>query len=154
MKNTLPNAIVQEIWIKSSKDKVMQEVIKWGQAEWWPKNSLMKIDKISSFKGEGARYLQRVKIPYGPRWHTCTQTIRDGYVKRIFLNGMFSPGYEEIELYEQSEEVKLVYSFCFERIKNKLSRFLWKLFFLKLHRKNVGYALINLKNYLEENKSL
>ena len=141
--------IVQTIIIDAPADMVMQQAVLWGQSEWWPQDSLMRIEKISSFKGVGTRYLQKVKLPNGPRWHTKTSIIEDGYIKRVFLNGMFYRGFEEINIYPQSGSVRLEYAFCFERINGKLNRLLWNAIFLRLHKKHVDKALLALKKYLE-----
>jgi hypothetical protein len=143
--------IVQTIDIHHPhKEEIFKELVKWGEAVWWPKDSLMNFKNLMREAKEGTIYLQKVKLPFGPSWHTRNEIIdeKNFYIKRVFLDGMFSQGYEEIYLKEENSFKKVIYTFS-AYIHGFLNKILWKLIFRKLHIKNLDKILNALKEYKE-----
>lgn len=142
--------IAQSVLIKAAPGSIFKELVVWGQGQWWPRKCLMEFMNLSGRIGEGTVYLQKVKIPFAPRWHTKNEIVDNNkfYIKRVFLDGMFR-GFEEVNLYSQDESLcKAEYSFnC--NICGFINRVIWNRLFEKLHKKNIDLILASLKRYME-----
>jgi ribosome-associated toxin RatA of RatAB toxin-antitoxin module len=145
--------LTQKVVVRGKPGAVFDELLKWSEAEWWP-HIPMKFIRVSEQVGENALYLQRAKIPFGPKWHTkvaCIDRERK-YIKRDFLDGMFKGGYEEVFLREHDNVIDVLYNFCYE-VKNPINKILWNSVFRRLHIKNINFILNSLKDYIERANS-
>jgi hypothetical protein len=143
-------AITQHILIKAKPADVFSELIEWGESLWWPKHCLMKFINLSGEIKQGTVYLQKVKIPFGPSWHSRNEAIdkEKMYIIRILLDGIFS-GLEELSVKTLNGNSKVIYNFN-ARVKGSLNRFLWRLVLQRLHMRNIDRILGALKRYLEK----
>ena len=71
----MPEIIIQKIKIKAVCHDIFRELVYWGQAAWWPKQSLMSIKNLSGITEVGTRYRQQVKLPFGPNWCTVNKVL-------------------------------------------------------------------------------
>ena len=151
------NPLTQKVKLNTSPEIIFEEIIKWSESEWWP-DIPMEFLRLSSPGIDNALYLQKAKIPFGPKWHTRVRCVdRDNkYIRRDFLDGMFKGGYEEIYLENidksgacaQGQDVDIIYNFCCH-LNNPLSKMLWNIIFKKLHTRNINLILNSLKGYLK-----
>jgi len=146
----MDETIHQEIIIAAAKGSIFQELLLWGEAEWWPKRSLMRFINLSHTIGENALYLAQVKLPYGPHWHMRNELVDEkaGCIRRVFLDGMFK-GFEELRIVPQKDCFKVIYTFCV-RVRGFLNRLMWKYVFRNRHIKNIAGILVSLKLYLQQ----
>ncbi|MEK6681313.1 MAG: hypothetical protein AABY79_05035 [Nitrospirota bacterium] len=156
-------------------EKVFKQALLWGEAEWWPKDSLMRYKRINNSpspyssprggeeikiipsplwgegKGEGvvqvgARYHQKVLLPFAPEWDVEVVSITPNKeVTRKFLNGIFS-GTDSVILEPKKEgvEVKTVMDFDVNGYFNKLA---WRFVFERMHDENLEKILKAMKGY-------
>lgn len=137
------------IVIQSDPLSVRSEIIRWGEAPWWPERSLMRFVRTTPRPVQrGTRYRQEVLLPFAPTWGVEVESITDMGITRRFLNGMFK-GFETVSLKPQRDAVEVNYRMHYE-IQGFCNRFLWFLFFRNLHDKNIEDILANLKEFLEK----
>ncbi|MFH1504912.1 MAG: hypothetical protein ABIH08_05980 [Candidatus Omnitrophota bacterium] len=141
--------IKQSIAINADYLKIFEELLFWGQSQWWPKNSLMRFENLTKDIREKTLYLQKIKLPFGPKWHSVNETIDRNklYIKRVFLDGLFE-GCEELSVLKGKGTPEVVYCFNY-KVKGFFNKLIWKILFKKLHIKNINLVLQSLKNYLE-----
>lgn len=138
------------ILISCSFSEALCEIIRWGQAPWWPKNSLMCfVRKSAGEVGLGTRYRQKVLLPFAPSWDVEVTDLTDRSITRHFLNGMFT-GQESVSLRSRGSEVEVNYEMSYQ-VNGLLNRIFWPLVFRRLHDNNIEAILANLKKYLEGN---
>ena len=142
-------SIRQEVIIAAKRGRIFKELFIWGEAEWWPKKSLMQFVRLNS-KTEGILYLARVKLPFGPHWHIQNEIVDEaaGRIKRVFLDGIFR-GFEELQIVPYEGYFKIIYTFCV-RIEGFLNQLIWKSLFRRLHINNINLILVYLKLYLQQ----
>ncbi len=136
------------ILINAAIDRVRPEIIRWGEAPWWPKRSLMRF--IRSGSGPvlaGTRYRQEVLLPFAPSWDVEVTAVTDRGITRRFLNGMFS-GEETVSVAAQPQGSKVDYRMNY-RVHGALNGLLWRLAFRRLHDRNIEEILKNLKAFAE-----
>ncbi len=147
------------IIINSDIEKVFQQALLWGEAEWWPKDCLMRYTRLSNFpsplwgegQGEGVvqvgtRYHQKVLLPFAPEWDVEIVSITTNKeVTRKFLNGIFS-GTDSVILKPLKDgiEVKAVMDFDVNGYFNKLA---WRFIFKRMHDENLEKILKAMKGY-------
>jgi len=149
----MPEIISQKIKIKAVCHDIFRELIAWGQAPWWPKNSLMSIQNISGTIDVGTRYRQQVKVPFGPNWCTVNKTIdkKNLYIRRDFFGNMFD-GFEELTIIpDENGDGEVEYTFAAE-LKGAISKFFWKNGAKKMHSDNITMILSSLREYLEKRR--
>lgn len=137
------------ILIKARPGEVLTEIIRWGEAAWWPKDSLMSF--FRPLKGAvelGTRYRQKVLLPFAPSWDVEVTALSDKGITRKFLNGMFS-GQETVSMKEGLGGVEVNYLMHY-RVNGAANSALWTLLFNKLHDRNIEAILKNLKEYSEK----
>lgn len=150
----MSEVIIQDVLIDSRAELIFQELISWGEAKWWPKSSLMRFVNLSGKVQEGTVYLQIVRLPFGPKWHTRNEAVDNDnfYIKRVFLDGIFS-GFEELKILQLEEKkCKILYSFNYSfnfKVRGVVNRLMWKIFFRQAHISNIDKILYFLKSYLE-----
>lgn len=147
----MADLIRQEIDIEGPPISIFKELLLWGESSWWPKSSLMRFKNLSGKIDSSTLYLQRVKFPFAPKWHTKNSEIResDFYIKRDFLDGMFS-GFEELQILNVDKQNKLVVcSFNYE-VNGFLNKVLWNSLFKRLHIRNIDFILKRLKKFIEK----
>ncbi|MBU1523989.1 MAG: hypothetical protein KKG50_04940 [Candidatus Omnitrophica bacterium] len=149
--NKMHETIVQEVSIEANSDLVFKELLMWGESLWWPKKSLMQFCNLSGEIGEKTIYFQKVKLPFGPMWHTRNEVIdsQNFYIKRVFLDGLFTGSGELKVLPQTGSTCQVVYTFHYG-VKGFLNRVMWKAAFKRLHIKNIELILQSLKAYLEK----
>ena len=147
----MSRAIKQDITIEAEPRTIFKELLLWGESPWWPKSSLMQFRNLSGRIDTQTLYAQKVKLPLAPSWHTKNAVVDDNefYIKRVFLDGIFS-GFEELAIHQQEEKLKKI-RYCFNyEVKGFFNKVMWNILFKKLHVKNINLILKNLKGYLEK----
>ena len=136
------------ILIEAPADLIVPEVILWGEAVWWPKNSSMKFTRLTPGEIQaGTKYRQKVLLPLAPTWEAeVTRLVPGKEIERTFLNGMFK-GKETVTLEERYNGTKVEYVMHYE-VLGILNRILWQLFFRKMHDRNIEMILKALQNYV------
>ena len=126
-----------------------KEIICWGEAEWWPKASLMAFRRLAP--GEvvaGTPYVQKVLLPFAPQWRVEVSEVTDRSISRRFLDGMFK-GYEQVSFRKLTgEDWRVDYAMHYE-VQGFLNRFLWLAIFRRLHDWNIEKILGDLKIFME-----
>lgn len=142
--------ISQSITIHYHPEEIFNELIMWGEGLWWPKRSLMRYRNLTWGIEKNTVYVQKVRLPFGPSWHTRIDEIdkKNFLIRRIFLDGMFK-GFEEIKLSPLSNNTACVEYHFNCSVKGYLNYILWKLVFRRLHIYNINLILNSLKQYLE-----
>ncbi len=126
-----------------------KEVIRWGEAEWWPKGSLMAFRRQTSGEiARGTLYVQKVLLPFAPQWHVEVGEVTDRSISRSFLDGMFK-GYEQVAFRRVgAEDWRVDYVMHYE-VQGFFNRFLWVVLFRRLHDCNIKKILGSLKIFME-----
>jgi hypothetical protein len=137
------------VLIACAPSQALPEIIRWGEATWWPKDSLMRFEREGS--GEvrtGTRYRQKVLMPFAPSWDVEVTRLEDSGITRRFLNGMFE-GEETVAVKPRGSGVEVSYRMSYS-INGSLNRVLWPLVFRRLHDRSIEAILANLKRFLEK----
>jgi len=136
------------IFIEATAFEIFPQILLWGEASWWPEKSAMKF--IRETPGEvkiDTRYTQKVLLPFAPQWQVEVNAITANQkVGRRFLNGIFK-GEEWVELEPAAIGTRVNYVMDFE-INGAINKILWKLFFRRLHDKNLEMILENLREFI------
>lgn len=140
------------IFIEESADLIAAEIILWGEAFWWPKNSVMQFTRLTP--GEirvGTRYRQQVLLPFAPSWEVeVTKFDPQGEIERTFLSGMFK-GKETVRLEERYNGTKVDYLMQYQ-IQGVVNKILWLMVFQKMHDQNLEMILKSLRDYIMKKK--
>lgn len=137
------------VLIGAGSDKALDEVVRWGEASWWPKGSLMRFQRQSLGPvAVGTLYRQKVLLPFAPSWDVEVTALNDRGITRKFLNGMFE-GQETVSFKKVESGLEVAYLMHY-RVQGGFNRVLWDLFFRKLHDRNIEAILANLKIFLEK----
>jgi hypothetical protein len=139
------------ILVRSTFGELLHEVIRWGEAPWWPQGSLMRFSRHDEEEGEvrpGTSYRQKVLLPFAPSWDAHVEKLTSQGITRRFSRGMFE-GQETVSIKNAGDDFEVSYLMRY-RIKGALNRFLWNRFFRKLHDKNINLILFYLKSFLEK----
>jgi len=136
------------ILIEAPADLIAPEVILWGEALWWPKNSSMQFIRLTPTEIQvGTKYRQKVLLPLAPMWEAeVTGLIPGKEIERTFLNGIFK-GTETVTLEERYNGTKVEYAMHYE-VLGILNQILWQLFFQRLHDQNIEMILKALQDYV------
>lgn len=146
------NKNAHSVVVCSERQELLNEIIRWGEASWWPENSLMRFEKQDKSEvHEGTRYKQKVLLPFAPCWDVEVDEITESGIRRSFLNGMFE-GYETVSIKPCSSGLKVEYVMNY-MVRGLLNKVLWQLVFERLHNKNIRAILDNLKSYVENKRS-
>lgn len=137
--------------INADIEKIFKQALLWGEAEWWPKDCLMRYARINDEKGEGVvqvgtRYHQKILLPFAPEWDVEVVSItQNKEVKRRFINGIFS-GTDSVilESVKDGIEVKALLDFDVNGYFNKLA---WRFIFKRMHDENLEKILRAMKGY-------
>ena len=125
------------------------EIIRWGEALWWPSRSLMRFVRLGENPVRtGTRYRQQVLLPFAPSWDVEVEEITQESITRRFLNGMFR-GKETVSLRPSGAALEISYAMTYE-VRGFVNKILWRLIFRRLHDRNIEEILANLKKYLEK----
>lgn len=143
--------IIQEIFVRANPDDIFEQLLVWGEAGWWPRRSLMRFKNLSGEIKLGTVYLAKIRLVFGPSWYARNVILdkENFYIKRIFLEGIFSGGEELRILSNVDGRQKVIYTFDCE-VKGIFNNFIWNLISRKLHIKNIDMILSSLKTYLEK----
>ena len=141
--------IKQKISIKADPKRIFKELQLWARSKWWPK-ILLHFKDLPQDLSEGSIYLQKLRLPFGPKWRTKNTLIKPGtfYIQRTFLDGIFD-GFEELIVEPKEEATEVIYCFHYI-IKGFVNGLLWNFFFKRINIKNINLILHSLKKYLEE----
>ncbi|MFH1692266.1 MAG: hypothetical protein ABIC68_06875 [Candidatus Omnitrophota bacterium] len=136
------------IIVASSPSEAFVEIVRWGEASWWPKASLMSFKRQTQGEiREGTVYRQKVMLPFAPSWNAEVKKLTDSSITRMFFDGMFE-GCETVGMAARADGLEIVYEMHY-RLKGVFNRLMWSLIFNKLHDQNIEMILRNLKEYLE-----
>ena len=128
---------------------VRSEIIRWGEAKWWPKDSNMRFVRLTPRPVQkGTRYKQEVLLPFAPTWEVEVENIDETSITRRFLNGMFK-GFETVSFADRAGVIEIKYRMHYE-VQGLFNCLLWPLFFQALHDRNIEAILTNLKSFLEK----
>lgn len=137
--------------INADIEKIFQQALLWGEAEWWPKDCLMRYTRINEGKGEwgvqvGIRYHQKVLLPFAPEWDVEVVSItQNKEVKRRFINGIFS-GTDSVILKPVKDGIEVKALMDFE-VNGYFNKFAWRFIFERMHDENVEKILRAMKGY-------
>ena len=142
------------ILIEAPADLIAPEVMIWGEADWWPKNSSMKFTRLTSGEIQvGTKYRQQVLLPLAPKWEVeVTRLVPGKEIERTFLNGMFK-GKEAVRLEERYNGTKVEYEMHYE-VLGILNQILWQLLFQKMHDRNIAMILKSLQSYVTSKQKM
>lgn len=142
------------IFIEASADLIAPEIILWGEAQWWPKNSSMKFTRLTPGEIQvGTKYHQKVLLPLAPKWEVeVTRLVPGKAIERTFLSGMFK-GREIVTLDERYNGTKVEYAMHYE-VLGILNQILWQLFFQRLHDQNIQMILKALQGYVTSKQKM
>src|SRR5512135_190283 len=127
---------VHRLTVRAVGARVLPEIIKWGEAPWWPKGSRMRFVRTTSGAiAVGTRYRQEVLLPFAPSWEAEVTEITDHSITRRFLNGMFE-GSETVALAPQGPDTEVCYEMRV-RLNGAMNRLLWPLMFRRMHDANI-----------------
>ena len=139
------------VLIACAPKQASSEIIRWGEAVWWPKNSLMRFEREGAGEVKvGTRYRQKVLMPFAPSWDVEVTRLADSGITRRFLNGMFT-GEETVALKPSGPGIEVSYRMSYS-INGSLNRVLWPLVFRRLHDRSIEEILANLKEFLEKKR--
>jgi hypothetical protein len=137
------------VLVHAAAHEIFPQLVLWGESEWWPKRSLMRYTRTGG--GEvavGARYHQKVLMPFGPEWDVEVLSLTGQEIVREFLNGMFR-GKDIVRL--AAGQGGVFVEFIMEyRVIGAIHSALWRLFFERMHDKNIELILTSLKRFVEE----
>lgn len=131
------------------KKELFKQILLWGEAQWWPKKSLMRFVNESGTQVTrvGSVYLQRVRLLCGPRWHARVDTIdEEKSITRVFIDGMFQ-GYERVSIRESGPK-SLNVSYYMDVSMKIVDYWLWKMLFQRLHDGMLRSILSALQEYM------
>lgn len=129
---------------------VAEEIIRWGEASWWPKKCLMQYKRETEGPVKvGTRYRLRIRKPLTPTWIVeVTRFIPNELIERTFKNGMFA-GYELIRVEERANGTRIDYELHF-RIRGLLNKILWPMLYRKQHDGDLEMIMSSLKEHLNQ----
>jgi hypothetical protein len=141
---------IHTVSIRSREERVVREIIRWGEAPWWPKNSLMRFTRTTAAGPvqEGTRYRQSVRLPFAPSWNVEVKDVTGTSITRSFCDGMFT-GSETVSARFQGAGVKVTYEMNYG-LNGIVNKVLWLLIFRRMHDANIEMILLNLKKHLEK----
>lgn len=142
-------ANIHKISIEAKVKKVVPEIIRWGEAPWWPKNCQMRFERLTAPGpvAKGTRYRQSVLLPFAPSWSVEVERVTDSSITRSFLDGMFT-GFETVSVKPDRYDALLTYEMHF-RLNGMANKILWRLAFRRMHNANIEAILASLKRYCE-----
>jgi len=137
------------IGVRASSQAVFDQLLLWGEAPWWPKDSPMQYERLTGGEvGMGSRYRQKITVPFGPAWDVEIESVVDGRaVTYRFINGMFK-GVYRLYVIPTGELTEAHFLMDYEVV-GGLNRFLWDRLTKKKHDRNLARLLRALKGYLE-----
>lgn len=136
------------VFIEAPLSWVAPQLMLWGEADWWPKKSLLKITKLESEEIKvGTQYQIRAKWFRGPVWIVqVTKLVPSSLMERTFLSGMFE-GFESVTIEERANGTRVDYEMRYT-IKGILNKIFWRFIFNKLYDKNMKMILSALNQYV------
>jgi hypothetical protein len=137
------------ILVRVHPDRVVPEIVTWGEAVWWPRGSLMCFVRLTAGAvSVGTRYRQEVRMPLAPSWDVAVTGMTPQSITRSFLNGMFA-GSETVSVRAEAVGTLVSYEMDYE-VRGGGHRLLWALVFRRLHDANIRRILRSLKRYCEQ----
>ncbi len=142
------------ILIEAPGGLVVPEVFLWGEASWWPKNSLMKFTRLTPGEIQvGTKYQQKILLPLAPQWEAAvTRLVPGKEIERTFLNGMFK-GKETVTIEERYNGTKVDYLMQYH-VLGIWNKIVWPLMFERLHDQNIEMIFKSLRDYVMNKKEM
>jgi|GEM_PF-1517394 len=136
------------VFVEVPIEVVWPEVSLWGQAEWWPKKSAIKIIPIGSGDLEiGSKFRYKIQGLLLPSWQAeVTQLVPENLIERTFLNGPLK-GYESVKLEWRYNGTRLDYELHY-RARGLIYKIIWPLLEKKIYNVSVKQVLEALRNYV------
>ncbi len=149
----MPEIITQKIHIKGVCSEIFKQLLLWGVAPWWPKDSLMKIERVDGNDVvANARYRYKVNVPFvGPGWLAVNRVVdtKNMYLRRDFFEGSFE-GFEEFSVYPDDNGYgEVTYTFAAD-VKGLLAKMFWERGGKEKHIANIDLILKVLKTSIEK----
>ncbi len=142
------SVIHQFLFIEAPIEVVSEELIRWGESTWWPKDCLWKY--VRQTDGEirvGTEYLIKINKPSAADWSAqVSQLLPNRLVERSFTKGLFK-GFERIMLEERANGTRIDYELHF-KIRGLLNIFLWPFVLRSQYTNTIKKILTALKDYL------
>lgn len=119
----------------------------WGEGEWWPKDSGVKVTRqTNGALAVGTRYLHSVNKPFVKDWISeVTKYVPGKLVERTFRGGLLE-GFEAVTIEERSNGTRVDYELHY-RVNGLVGKLLWLLIYRRKHDENIKKILEALKNY-------
>jgi hypothetical protein len=138
-----------KILIWSFVERVVPQIILWGEASWWPKDSHMRFTRTTGPGSvqKGTRYRQLVMLPFAPSWNVEVDRVTDMAITRSFLDGMFR-GFETVSAKREGLQVAVTYEMHYS-LNGIVNTILWLLIFRRMHDTNIEMILSSLKKHAE-----
>ena len=110
----------------------------WGDAAWWPKNSLIRFKRLSQQElGLGVTYETSLNFPIPQKWLAeVTQYEPGRLVVRTFKEGFFT-GFESVRAEERANGTRVEYELHYA-IPDQIKKILWDLFLRKIYIANIN----------------
>ncbi len=138
------------VTVKASQERIYSEMLSWGESEWWPKESPMRYTRLSGGRGAvpGARYRQKVHVPFGPEWQVeVVSAVPGREVSWKFLDGMFI-GVYRVYIIPVEDACELHFMMDY-KVAGLFNRMAWRLYSLGQHDRNIMLILNSLKDFVE-----
>ena len=107
------------VFIEAPVDKIWPEIVKWGEAEWWPGKCAIKFTREGHGDiEEGVSYIQEILLnnfskfvqKKSPKWKTrITKLENNLMIERTFFGGMLK-GNEVVRLGERANGTRIDYA--------------------------------------------
>lgn len=137
----------QFVFIEAPIELVGPEVVLWGEASWWPKDSAMQFVKTSPGDvGVGTTFEMKLVKPIKHAWKAeVTRFIPGQLIERTFKTGPFK-GYELVYAEERSNGTRVEYELHYT-IPGPFDLLMWNLFCKKMHEASITKILEALKAF-------
>ena len=147
------NRIHHFIFIESTMDVVVPQVVFWGEAGWWPLESGLQVTrKTPGDIRVGTQYEQCIKAFLSCTFDVeITQFEPNRVIEKTFVRG-FIKGRESLTIESRYNGTKVMYEMVYD-IKGFMNKILW-FWFKEIHEESMKMVLEALKSYCQAQKRL
>ncbi len=137
------------VLVEAPEELVAQEILVWGEASWWPPRCQMRFRKLTSGEIEiGTLYEQKLNMAMVKPWSCRVTKLSPGKeIERTFLGGLLV-GRENVSVESRYNGTKVDYNLYYQ-VPGLVDKIIWKIFFRRMHDKNIRMILAALKSHCE-----